>query len=115
MTSEGMVIITEKVKLMPPQLVEDPWLVEAIREAVREGNTGHILAWLYLMMNWWAPVCLGGAAMAFLELYPRLLAPHLVGLVVLWAAVGGVAAWLAWWVKKVTRRRFSRREEQGDH
>jgi hypothetical protein len=32
------------------------------------------------------------------ELYPRLLAPHLVGLVGLWAVVAGAAAWGVWLV-----------------
>jgi hypothetical protein len=93
MESEGVAFVTEKVKLMPSQIYEDPWLVEMIRDAVREGNLGHIIAWLYLMLNWWVPVCLLGPALTFLALGPRLLAPHLLGLVGLWAAVGGVVAW----------------------
>jgi hypothetical protein len=112
MAGEGVAFVTEKVTLMPFQMVEDPWLVEVIREAVREGNTGHIVAWLYLMANWWGPVCLAGPAMVFLELYPRLLAPHLVGLVVLWAVVAAAAAWGAWWVKKVAGKGFPRRAGQ---
>jgi hypothetical protein len=72
----------------------------AIREAVREGNVGLIVVWLYLMMQWWGLVCLVGPALTFLALGPRLLAPHLVGLVVLWTAMGGVVACGAWWVKR---------------
>jgi hypothetical protein len=98
MVSEGVAFVTEKVKLMPPEMYEDPRLATTLRDAVREGNTGHIAAWLYLMLNWWGPVCLVGPAMTFLELYPRLLAPHLVGLVVLWAIVAGAAAWGTWLV-----------------
>jgi hypothetical protein len=105
MASEEMATAAE-AKLMPSQIYEDPWLVEMIRDAVREGNLGHIIAWLYLMLNWWMPVCLLGPALTFLALGPRLLAPHLAGLVVLWAAVAGAAAWGAWWIKrKLSTRR----------
>ncbi len=100
MASEGVAFATEKVTLMPPQMYEDPWLVEVIRDAIREGNTGHILAWLYLMMHWWGPVCLLGPALTFLEIGPRLLAPHPMGLVILWATVAGAVAWSARWIKR---------------
>jgi hypothetical protein len=112
MASEGMVTVTEEVTLMPPQMYEDTRLVEDLREAVHEGDMGTVAAWFYLMANWWGPMCLVGPAMTFLEMYPRLLAPRLVGLVVLWVVVSGVVAWLAWWVKKVTCRGFSRRSRQ---
>jgi hypothetical protein len=99
MASEEMATAAE-AKLMPPQAYDDPWLVEVIRDAVREGNVGHIIAWFYLMLNWWAPVCLVGPALTFLALGPRLLAPHLVGLVGLWAVMAGAAAWGVRWVKR---------------
>jgi hypothetical protein len=99
MASDEMATAAE-AKLMPPQAYDDPWLVEVIRDAVREGNVGHIVAWLYLMLNWWAPVCLVGPALTFLALGPRLLAPRLVGLVGLWAAVASVVSWGTWWVKR---------------
>jgi hypothetical protein len=55
MASENMAFVTEKAKLMPPQMVEDPWLVEDLREAVHEGDVGTVTAWFYLMANWWGP------------------------------------------------------------
>jgi hypothetical protein len=100
MTSEGVAFVTEKVTLMPPQMYEDSKLASTFREAIREDNVEHILAWFYLMMHWWAPVCLVGPAMVFLELYPRLLAPHLLGTVGLWVMAAGTAAWAAWWGKR---------------
>ncbi len=114
MASEEMATAAQ-AKLMPPQAYEDPWLVDTIRDAIREGNVGHILAWLYLMVQWWGPVCLVGTAMTFLGLGPRLLAPQLLGLVGLWAVVAGAVAWGAWWVKKVAYKESSRREDQADH
>jgi hypothetical protein len=98
MKSENMVFITEKAKLIPS--FEDPRFVEMSREAFRDGNVGHILAWFYMMMHWWGPVLMVGPALTFLELGPRLLAPHLVGLVVLWAVVGGAVSWGVWGVKR---------------
>ncbi len=107
MASEDMATVAE-AKLMPPQLYDDPWLVETIQEAVREGNVGHIVAWLYLMVQWWMPMCLVGPALTFLALCPRLFAPHLVGLVGLWAVVAGAVAWGVWWVKRgYLQRAFS--------
>jgi hypothetical protein len=104
MASEEMATAAE-AKLMPPQAYDDPWLVETIRDAVREGNAGHIVAWLYLMLNWWAPVCLVGPALTFLALGPRLLAPHLVGLIALWAVMAGAVSWEVWWVKRKSSTR----------
>jgi hypothetical protein len=112
MASEDMVFVTENMPLMPPQLYEDAGFVEDLREAVREGNVGNIAAWLYLMVQWWVPTCVVGTVFAFAELVPRLLAAHLVGLGVLWAAVAGAVSWGVWWVKKVTREGFSRRSRQ---
>jgi hypothetical protein len=108
MASEEMGTAAE-AKLMPPQAYEDPWLVETIRDAVREGNVGHIIAWLYLMLNWWAPVCLVGPALTFLALGPRLLVPHLVGLVGLSAVVAGVTAW----ARSVVRQAHQPRSRRG--
>jgi hypothetical protein len=91
MKSENMEFIAEEVKLMPS--FEDPRFVKMSREAFREGNVGHILAWFYMMLHWWGPVCLVGPALTFLELGPRLLAPHLVGLAVMWVVVTGTVSW----------------------
>lgn len=101
-----MTFVTENMPLKPPLLYEDPWSVETIREAVREGNAGHILAWLYLMMQWWGPMYLVGPAMTFLDLYPRLLAPHLVGLVALWVAVAGTVSWGTWLIREKLSTRW---------
>jgi hypothetical protein len=100
MASENMAFVTEKMPLMPPRLYEDPRFVQGFRQAVREGDGGSVAAWFTIMFQWWAPMCTIGAVLAFAELGPRLLAPHLVGLVVLWAAVAGAVAWLRWWVRK---------------
>jgi hypothetical protein len=108
MASEEMATAAE-AKLMPPQAYEDPWLVETIRDAIREGNVGHIVAWLYLMLNWWAPVCLVGPALTFLELGPRLLALHLLCLVGLWGVVGSVGAWVKWWAREKLLTRWTTR------
>jgi hypothetical protein len=77
-----------------------------IFEAVREGDVETIAAWLFLMLQWWMPTCLIGTVFAFAELVPRLLAPHLLGLAVLWAAVAGAVAWGTWWVKRKLSTRW---------
>jgi hypothetical protein len=100
MASKDMVFVTENMPLMPPQLTEDAGFVEDLREAVREGDIGTIAAWLFLMFQWWMPPCLIGTIFAFAELAPRMLAPQLVSLVVLWAVVGGTVSWGVWWVKR---------------
>ena len=100
MASESMVFITDKMPLMPDQVYEDARFVEGLREAVREGDVETVAAWLYLMVNWWGPMCLVGPAMTFLELYPRLLTPRLVNLIVLWTVVAGAMSWGVWWVKR---------------
>jgi hypothetical protein len=100
MASEDMVFVTENMPLMPPQLTEDAGFVEDLREAVREGDVGTIAAWLFLMLQWWAPTCLIGTIFALAELIPRLLVFHLVGLVVLWAAVASAVSWGVWWIKR---------------
>ena len=100
MAGEHVAFVTAYMPLMPPELYEDAGFVEDLREAVREGDGGTIVAWLFLMMQWWLPTCSIGAIFAFAELGSRLLAPHLVGLVVLWAVVAGAVSWGVWWVKK---------------
>jgi hypothetical protein len=100
MASEDMAFVTEKLPLMPLLMDEHPDFVQGFRKAVREGSGGSVIVWLYIMLQYWVPACLTGAIFALAELVPRLLAPHLVGLVALWAAVGGVVAWGVWWVKR---------------
>jgi hypothetical protein len=96
MASEDMVFVTENMPLMPPQLNEDAGFVEDLRKAVHEGDVGTIAAWLFLMLQWWVPTCVIGTVFALAGLVLQLLAPHLVGLVVLWAAVAGVVGWGTW-------------------
>jgi hypothetical protein len=97
--SEEMATAAE-AKLMPPQAYEDLWLVDTIREAVREGDIGTVAAWLFLMLQWWMPTCLIGTIFAFAESVPRLLVLHLIGLVVLWAVEASAVSWSVWWIKK---------------
>jgi hypothetical protein len=100
MASEDMVFVTENMPLMPPQLSEDTGFVEDLREAGREGDVGTIVAWLFLMLQWWMPTCSIGVIFAFAELIPRLLVFHLIALVVLWAVVASAVSWGVWWVKR---------------
>jgi hypothetical protein len=100
MMSEDMVFVTESMPLMPPQLTEDAGFVEDLREAVREGDVGTVAAWLFLMFQWWMPTCLIGTVFAFTELIPRLLAFHLIALLVLWVTMASAASWGVWWVKR---------------
>jgi hypothetical protein len=100
MASENTVFLAEEGKLIPPLLYEDPRFVEMSREAFRGGNVGHILAWFYMMAQWCGPVCIVGPALTFAELGPRLLTPHLVGLVVLWAVVASTVSWAMWLIRE---------------
>jgi len=100
MASEGMRIVAERAPLMPSRLSEKPDFVEGFRGSLDAGSTGRLLAWLWVMLHWWVPVCLGGTALALLELVPRLLSPHLLAVVILWAAVGSGTSWLVWLVER---------------
>jgi hypothetical protein len=100
MASEDMVFVTENMPLMPPQLSEDAGFVEDLRKAAREGDIGTIVAWLFLMLQWWIPTCPIGTIFAFAELVPRLLVSHLIALVVLWAMMASAASWGVWWIKR---------------
>jgi hypothetical protein len=112
MASEEMVFVTENMPLMPSLMNEHPDFVRGFREAVREGNGGSIIAWFYIMLQYWVPACLAGAIFALAELGPRLLAAHLVGLIALWAVMAGAVAWGTWWVKRVTYKESPRRVGQ---
>lgn len=96
MQSEDAMFIAEKVPLMPPMLSEDPDFVESFRETVQEGRTGDSLVWLYIMAQWWVPALAMGPTLVFIELGPRLLEGHLVGLVILWASAASAASWGMW-------------------
>ncbi|MBN1975917.1 MAG: hypothetical protein JW918_00820, partial [Anaerolineae bacterium] len=100
MASEGMVFVTENMPLMPPQLSKDAGFVNDLREAAHEGDVETIIAWLFLMLQWWMPTCLIGTIFAFAELVPRLFVFHPIVLAVLWAAVASVLSWGVWWVKR---------------
>jgi hypothetical protein len=109
MGSEGMTMIAEDMPLMPARLTEKAEFATGLARAIEERDIGNAIAWLYIMMQWWSPVCLGGTALAFVELGPRLVEDHLVGIAVLWAAAAGAMAWLAQMIgRRVSARRVLR-------
>jgi hypothetical protein len=99
MASVDMVFVTESMPLMPPHMSEGVDFARDLREAVREGDVGTIVAWLLLMLQWSVPACVIGTIFALAELAPRLLAPHLMGRVALWVVVAGAASWGVWWAR----------------
>jgi hypothetical protein len=106
MASEDMAFVTENMPLMPSLMDEHPDFVQCFREAVREGNGGSIIVWFYIMLQYWVPACLTGAIFALSELGSRLPVAHLVGLVILWAAVASVVSWEAWWIAEKLSTRW---------